>query len=226
MKALVIGAGGVGSWLTPALCLLIGKENVTVMDGDTLEEGNLNRQLFTFDDIGKNKAAALAERYLCEYSEEWYHFGLLEHDRNTVLMVCVDNNPARMEALKACDYEGCRAIFAANERTSAEAYVYLPAWRSTNLDPRVMYPEMLADRSGDPRARGIGCTGAAQLETPQLVTANLMAGALALHLFVAWELESVKLNKEAIPHLPHKLVQNLSKSESFKAQVQWKKGES
>lgn len=219
MKVYVLGAGGVGSWLTPAMCRLIGNENVTVIDGDKLEKKNLDRQLFNEADIGRFKAEALAEKYGCAHMNEWYSFGMMEHLKSDTLMVCVDNHPARVAALMACDYEGCRAIFAANERTSAEAYLYTPRWKGTNLDPRVTDPGMVNDHSGDPRSEAIGCTGEAQQATPQLVSANLMAGALALHLYTVWMLEAPKMEKETLEHLPFKLVQNLSRSESFKATV-------
>lgn len=220
MNAYVIGAGGIGSWLTPALCMLIGKENVSVIDGDRLEIGNLNRQLFDLGQVGQNKAEALAEMYECLAIPEFYSFGIMPHIDTDVLLVCVDNHPARLSALQACDFEGCSAIIAANETHSAEAYVYLPEWKDTNLDPRRFYPEMLRDHTGDPRLRGMGCTGAAQVETPQLVGANMLAAALAIHLFTVWHIERLKLDAETIPHLPHLLRQHMTRSENFKANLQ------
>ena len=58
----IIGAGGVGSWLTPAICLLKNKNDVTVIDADILEKKNLNRQLFTDSEIGLSKADALSKK--------------------------------------------------------------------------------------------------------------------------------------------------------------------
>lgn len=217
MKTYLIGAGGTGSMIAPVLCMLVGKENVVIIDGDELESKNLNRQLFDLGQVGQNKAMALAEKYGCDAISKWYSFGLMEHAKTDRLIVAVDNHPARVAALMACDYEGCSAIFAANERTSAEAYAYFPYWKNTNLDPRITDPEMLNDHSGDPRAAAIGCTGEAQERDPQLVTANLMGAALAMHLYTAHFIEARKLSEESLQHLPHKLVQNLSKSESFKA---------
>lgn len=219
MKTYIIGAGGVGSWVAPALCLLVGPKNVCLIDGDVLEKKNLNRQLFEPDQVGQNKAEALAVKYGCDFIAKWYSFGLLEHTRDDRLLVCVDNHPARLAALMACDFEGCSGIFAANETHSSEAYFYQPPWRSSNLDPRITDPTMLTDRSGDPQAGAAGCTGEAQAQNPQLVTANLSAASLALHLYVVWYLEARKLARDTLPHLPHKLVQNLTKSESFKATI-------
>lgn len=215
----VIGAGGIASWLVPALCKLIGSTNVTVIDGDTVELRNLDRQFFDTSYIGHNKAEALAHKYGCNSRVGWYWCGLIAHDDNDVLIVCADNHPARLEALRACDLYGCDCIIAANERTSSEAYVYMPHWIRTNLDPRVFYPEIRTDHGGDPRLGAIGCTGAAQIATPQLVTANLMAAALALHLFSVWFIEFPKLEWDILPHLPHLIRQNMTKCGSFKAQI-------
>ena len=212
----IIGAGGVGSWLTPTMCLLVKPDNVTVIDGDKLEKKNLNRQLFDEEDVGKNKAHALGDVYGCDFVDQWYSDTLMDHTRGDWLLGCVDNNSARRAILSACDRNGCKAIFGANETHSSEAYVYLPEWMDTPIDPRVYYPEIITDRFNDPRAAGIGCTGEAQVANVQLVTANFMAAALLAHLYVVWAMEAKKLSKEEQKHLPYKLVNNLTKNETFK----------
>jgi molybdopterin/thiamine biosynthesis adenylyltransferase/rhodanese-related sulfurtransferase len=61
-KILVVGAGGLGS---PALLYLAaaGVGTIGIIDSDTLEISNLQRQvLYTVHDIGKNKAEAAIER--------------------------------------------------------------------------------------------------------------------------------------------------------------------
>jgi molybdopterin/thiamine biosynthesis adenylyltransferase len=214
----VIGAGGIASWLVPVLCKLVGCTEVTVIDKDTVEFRNLDRQFFDVPDIGKPKAMALAEKYSCNYIGEWYTCGCLDHDEYDVLLVCADNHPARLNAILAADLYEIDCIIAANERTSSEAYYYQSDWRGTNLDPRVYYPEILDDHTGDPRLAAIGCTGAAQDATPQLVSANLMAAGLALHLFMVWG-DHGRFEVETIPHLPMHLRMNMSKCETFKATI-------
>lgn len=213
--AYVIGAGGVGSWLTPALCLLIGPDKVTVVDGDTLEEKNMNRQLFKKEHIGNNKAYALSSLYHCSYQPEYYSMGRFFVGEEDWLIVCADNHPARRAALNEADARSCRVIIAANETHSAEAYYYNRGWRGGDLDPREYYPELLTGNDGDPLAQAIGCTGEAQEQNPQLVTANFMAASLAMQLFVVWQLEARKLNSETIPSLPYHLVSNLSRLKSI-----------
>ena len=54
-KILLIGLGGVGGYTFETL-VRSGIENITVVDGDTFEETNLNRQLLsTYETLNKNK---------------------------------------------------------------------------------------------------------------------------------------------------------------------------
>jgi len=209
----VIGAGGVGSWLTPSLCLLTSPKQVWVHDGDRLEGCNLNRQLFTTGDIGQNKAVALARKYGCRAIAEYFTFGQEGLNESDFLICCADNNPARNAALMECDAQGCQAIIAANEKNSAEAYFYISDSAGTPADPRVYYPQIVTDHADDPRAAAIGCTGEAQVQSPQLVSANFMAASLAQWLFVLWGLEVPKLSSNIIPSLPYHLRANMSRLE-------------
>lgn len=221
MNTIIIGCGGVGSWLVPVITRLLNREDtITLIDGDKLEAKNLDRQLFDASDIGEYKAQALATRYGCEFRNSWYNAGTMQHSKRDVLFVCVDNHPARIAALEACDRYGCRCIIAANETHSAEAYYYQPDWCGERMDPRVYYPEMVTDKSGDPRAAAIGCTGDAQRQNPQLATANFTAAALALNLYVVWIQELKKMDASIVlEHLPYKLNSTLTRLESHKTEI-------
>ncbi len=210
----LIGCGGVGSAILPSLCLLKSPAEITLIDGDTLETKNLNRQLFQATDVGRNKAQALAARYHCPFLPEWFARGKLRHQRHDWLLCLVDNHRTRREALEVCDDCGCQAIFAANETHSSEAYYYRRTWKGTNRDPRVYYPEINHDTSGDPRSAAIGCTGEVQTNNRQLVSANLMAAALAEHLLVLWQFKAPRMDPATV--LPYKFVANLSKLETYK----------
>jgi hypothetical protein len=140
-----------------------------LIDGDRIETKNLNRQFFDARQVGQNKAQALAARHQCHFIPEWFARGQLRHQRNDWLLCLVDNHRTRLEALEVCDESGCQAILAANETHSAEAYYYRRSWKGTRRDPRVYYPELNIDRSNDPRAAAIGCTGEAQIQNRQLV---------------------------------------------------------
>lgn len=216
MKIVIIGAGGVGSYLLPPMCMLRDPETVFVVDGDTLETKNLNRQLFKREDVGENKADALSDRYGCKSIPKFFAHGVDTFDPEDWLLVCVDNNPARAAALESSDAYGCKVICGANEVTSAEAYFYDPRWKGTELDPRKYYPDILTDTRFDPRTVGSGCTGESQESNKQLVTANFMAAALMQHLFVIWAMEARKVSRDARKHLPFRIRQNLSSYEVSK----------
>ena len=72
---IIVGVGGTGGYLLQQLArLLYGlKEqgnsvpSVLLIDGDLVESKNLRRQYFLPQDIGKNKASVLAERYSRAY---------------------------------------------------------------------------------------------------------------------------------------------------------------
>jgi hypothetical protein len=180
----VIGAGGVGSWLVPKLCRI--ERNLVIIDGDTLEEKNLDRQLFDRHQIGANKAKALAEKYIHDHGfrEEYFSRNLLRLEKSDWLWCAADNHACRREVLAACDQYRCRAIIMANEYVDAEAYYFQPDMAGTPNDPRVFYPEINTDRSGDPLGPP-GCVQAAK-DSPQLVLANAMAADLGGWLFWHW----------------------------------------
>jgi hypothetical protein len=195
----VIGAGGVGSWLVPKLTRLT--KNLFVVDGDTLEEKNLDRQLFEREQIGQNKAAALAAKYhLQAHIPEYYHVGLFQPERDDILVCCADNHACRREVLMGCDAYGCRAIIAANEYTDAEAYFYENEWQGTPNDPRVVYPDILTDHAGDPLGPP-GCIEAAR-KTPQLVLANALAADMAGWLYWFHTKDRLALEPETKPFWP------------------------
>ena len=74
-QVVVVGVGGTGSYVVGQLCRLLyglkerGRRIPTVLlvDGDEVESDNLIRQYFLEQDLGRNKAVVLAERYARAY---------------------------------------------------------------------------------------------------------------------------------------------------------------
>ena len=60
-RVLILGVGGVGSWVATELCHC-GFEKFILVDDDELELSNLNRSLYSQQDVGKSKVDALADR--------------------------------------------------------------------------------------------------------------------------------------------------------------------
>lgn len=189
MRNIVIGAGGIGSWLVPKLVRL--ESNVIIVDGDTLEKKNLDRQLFDNGHIGMNKAKALSLKHglwtedESSFVPEYFSSGLQinedQFSENDLLWCCADNHTCRREVLDTCDMYGAKCIIAANEYVDFEAYYYEPSMAHSPNDPRVIYPDMLTDRSGDPLGPP-GCVEAARTNR-QLVIANSMASEMAMWLY-------------------------------------------
>ena len=110
-RVLVVGCGGLGGYICEML-LRAGVGFVRAVDGDVFEKTNLNRQLLSsVSALGKNKAAAAAERAaqiapesgfeaVCEF--------LSEENAASLLRGCdcaidaLDNVPARRILSKAC----------------------------------------------------------------------------------------------------------------------------
>lgn len=189
----VIGCGGIGSWLVPMLVRVVHPESIIYLwDGDTLEDRNLDRQMFPVESIGMNKAVALtAISYETDTSpvpmEEYFCATSVIPGHPDVLLCCADNHTARRAVLEVADELGCLAIIGANEYTEAEAYAYWPAFRGERSDPRIWAPEILTDDTGDPR---VPCTGAAAEAAPQLVIANVDAANKMMRLLWYWMREA------------------------------------
>lgn len=63
VSAIVIGLGGLGSWIALDLAL-IGVGTLILIDPDKLESSNLNRTLFKYSQIGQLKTQAIKELIL------------------------------------------------------------------------------------------------------------------------------------------------------------------
>lgn len=91
MIVLQIGAGGTGGYITEELVKVLASTNqehvLTVIDGDIVEERNLERQAFYKRDINKNKAEALISRVDSLDSENVHVFGLTDYIKTWVEIV-------------------------------------------------------------------------------------------------------------------------------------------
>ena len=131
---LCIGAGGLISNIAPTLCRKgIGK--LTILDDDTVEGSNLNRQRFYERDVGRNKATALVENLQreCIFSTELIGHAVrleraIEEDipLECDVAVCgVDNNPARAVACRFFRQNRIPIIFNAVSADADHGYVFV-----------------------------------------------------------------------------------------------------
>lgn len=204
---IIVGCGGVSSFLLPCLLKLVGRETrITLIDGDTLEPRNLDRQLFKPEMIGQNKAEALFETLNLRaggvYSAVPDYFTVGQDvPEGCLILCCADNHAARRAVLEAADNHTGHAIIGGNEYTDAEAYYYRYDWRETERDPRIYYPTIMTDDSGDP-TRPIGCQGEAQVENRQLALANFSAANHMLWLLWFYFAEAGRMDVETAGFWP------------------------
>lgn len=201
VKILIIGAGGTGGYVIPHL-YRIGfaadrPVRILVCDGDVVEGKNLIRQNFVEQDIGRNKAQVMAERYSaafgieCEYiprfvedEEELLRLTSPDFIRNSyrdipetqrvILLGCVDNNKSRRL---------CHSVFTKQrdliyidsgngEHTGQVVCGVRQNGRTTYKPVCSLYPDMLADEDKFPSE--LSCAERS-VSAPQSVTANLTA---------------------------------------------------
>jgi molybdopterin/thiamine biosynthesis adenylyltransferase len=177
-NVIIVGAGGSGSYLLPLLLKQMDRK-IVLYDGDSYEERNLDRQLFDKRFVGVNKARALASTYGDRViaKEEWFTPATSVRN-NSLIFCCADNHVARKNILERCDRTLSFCAIAANEYQSGQALFYRPEWKGSRLDPRVRFPDILTDTSGDPTS----CTGEAAEASPQLALYNSMSANIALWL--------------------------------------------
>ncbi len=122
VELVLVGCGGTGSWLAPALSQLLltlrqmdMQASATFMDPDIVEEKNVLRQNFSYAEIGRYKAVSLAGRYgmawglairaqVAQFSME--RIPSYEHDKISILIGCIDNAAGRRELARAIERNG------------------------------------------------------------------------------------------------------------------------
>jgi hypothetical protein len=209
-SVVLVGAGGVGVQLAPTLVKLLRQFppllELIIIDGDKLEERNLDRQLFRKEQVGQYKAEALTDLLTPSYLKvrpvvEWFVEGY-PVDQGALLLSCVDNHAARRAILSMADQVRGYAILGGNEYTDCEAFFYSHEWSGTPADPRVYYPLILTDNTDDPVRAGAGCQGQILERHPQLALANMGAAYYMAHLFWFWFVEGQTLDPEVWKYCP------------------------
>lgn len=217
---LIVGVGGAGGWIVQMKAKSpLGKDTplLVLMDGDTVELKNLERQLFSEHDLSRPKTRAF-EKLLAkagwqegsylgipEYIHpgcDLYEFLRNEHRAPLRIYCCPDNHVARATCLYLADARGegmeTYVAISGNEYVSASADMYIPAWRDTGADIRVRHPEILTDKDHDPLAPP--CTGEAVESAPQLAIANMNAAVDAAWLMDVWSRRVPKLFRPGADH--------------------------
>jgi len=151
-SVLCVGAGGIVSQIAPTL-VRKGIGRITLLDDDIVEPSNLNRQRFYIEDVGRNKALALARNLQreCIAATEirGYAYRLQEAiargiDLGCDVVICgVDNNPARLVASRFFRQRSIPVIFTAVSRSGDHGYVFVQEAHGPCI--ACLFPDMIDD---------------------------------------------------------------------------------
>ncbi len=220
LKTVIIGAGGVTSYMLPALKNSFDLE-VAIFDGDKLEKKNLDRQLFRNNQVGMYKAEALIKLYNfgkkealainAYFDEEFLDTEYLTLFSEADVIICaVDNHPARKAAIQAANKTKTPIVVCANEYHTSQAYYYDPELKNLyNNDPIIRYPSIATDTSGSP----ISCQGLALESTPQLAIANQVAASFGNLLL--WNWMGLGTDNETLDYTPIEFQSTFSKLQTI-----------
>jgi hypothetical protein len=200
-SVIVVGSGGIGGHLIPALSRLISYHSafegdsapeVVIVDGDEFEEKNITRQIVSPSDLGKNKAEAMT--YFCKYqgltnvrhipdyiNQEDFERILMECDAPLVIS-SVDNDATRkamIDALnKVFSSSGDFFFISPGNSDGVEEVKGQVIWygriddQKYGIDPSLLYDNLQNPLDAIPRS---GTCSANAPSQPQLISANFMA---------------------------------------------------
>lgn len=201
-KIFVIGSGGSGGHLVPALSRLLAyhpntqSSTLTVIDGDEYEEKNMTRQIVTPSYLGMNKADAM--RDFCQYQglsnvesrasfiDTSTFIPMLRNASNPMIIACVDNDATRLALIKAIDSTCSDKDFFyitpgnsdGTEDVKGQALWYgRLGGENVGVNPSLVYPNI--ERPTD----SVPSEGSCALHAPsrpQLISANFMSAAVTL----------------------------------------------
>jgi molybdopterin/thiamine biosynthesis adenylyltransferase len=187
-SVLVVGAGGLGSGCLPYLAAA-GFGRITIVDGDRVEESNLNRQVLHREcDLGRPKAESAAERVSALYPEASVTARIERVDAGNALAVlsghdvavdCTDTFAAKFLLNDAAWLAGVPLVHAGVVGYAGQATTVL---RGKGPCLRCLFPERPLDGEG-PLSTRDGILGAAAgffgaLQAAEAVKAVTGAGTL------------------------------------------------
>ena len=135
-KLILLGVGGVGSFALDAL-YRTGFKDITIVDFDTYEESNRNRQLGSDENIGKVKVEALKEKYPeltaieAKIDEKWVdEFDFSSYD---LVLDAIDDIKPKVRLIQKC-YNKLISTSGSAKRIDPSQIEYISIWNTYN-DP-------------------------------------------------------------------------------------------
>jgi len=192
----VIGCGGIGSWLLGPLLRFLNAEEfsgeVHLWDGDRYSPENQERQEFAAGSIGENKAEVQAGAFRTNYPA----LRIVTHaeyvtpenvaqaiTERAAIITAVDNHPLRVIVDKqAAALSNVCVLSVGNEKLDGNVHVLLRrAGREVTAPLLQRHPEIAKAKHGN-RAE-MGCEALVAKGDTQLLVTNFLAAAAALSAF-------------------------------------------
>jgi|694.fasta_scaffold32668_7 molybdopterin/thiamine biosynthesis adenylyltransferase len=212
-KIKIIGAGGIGCYLIDGLARYVSynSENaeITIIDGDSYEEKNRERQKFVNQ---QNKATEMVA--LNKSSFPKIHFkacpSYVTEDNvvtlireNDYVMLCVDNHATRKIVSQRCsELSNVTLISGGNDLTDGNVIVYIRKNdKDLNKSPIDLYPSIANPKDINPgdlkEIERQGCQREA-VDNPQLVPTNMCAAAIMLSCYRLCDTGKFDTTKEQV----------------------------
>ncbi|NWG10131.1 MAG: ThiF family adenylyltransferase [Nitrososphaerales archaeon] len=176
---LVVGAGALGNFVGLGLAFS-GFSNLTFMDPDVVEPTNLNRQIFFYEAVGQNKAAALAERLNQHYQTRACGLvGYFGEDTDltpyNIIIDCVDNFETRVILSEKAKEHGKMLISGGTGVAAGQMITYDPDLDGSTPAELLGLPEIVRQRgSGSYDRNRLSCIS--QPNPAVVMTNQIVAG--------------------------------------------------
>jgi len=129
---ILLGVGGVGSFCLDCL-VRSGVKNITIVDFDTFDESNQNRQMHSERHLGELKVEALKEHYPdiktinVRVDEEWvWNFDFEPYD---IVLDAIDDTKAKLALAQKC-YKKLISSFGSAKRVDASQVKIDDIWKT------------------------------------------------------------------------------------------------
>jgi len=152
-RVIIFGVGGVGSYAAEAL-VRTGLTHLTIVDGDTVQPSNINRQLpATRATLGMPKVEALKERLLAINPEaEIEAIAEFYHDDDENLKSQINNHQYLIDAIDSVDDKAHLILYASRVRGMK---VFSSMGAALRFDPTKVTTGELMTIQGDALAKAV-----------------------------------------------------------------------
>ena len=165
----VIGLGGIGSPTTYLLAKM-GCSDLTLYDGDTVEDHNIPNQFYGLNDLGENKARTLSNRINSDIGHGmWYYPRHFVNDKTGEIVIsCVDSMETRIAIWQHVKKQSDVGLYLEARMGAEMCRIY--SIKNPSVNDTLWYNDMLYT---DDNALPLPCTARATIYTGSLIASLL-----------------------------------------------------